>query len=265
MILTSLSLFDKLCGWREAKYRQKTGLPSDAAQSAWLDYYENLYQVYLPDPIRFAKLLQRHGPPDVSNPYSQGTEEFYRFYAGPLALVDVRNMFQVPLAAGNDDRDEDAVLAEVDLHEHLLIVHRHGVARLAAETNIRNLSLQCWGIWLAFGPRPTMGLSKKELRWLTLEALSKVTDWPKITGFDLRKVVKNALGWGWFTSSERQFLWSRIDLAKRASHINSVKSMGDNKTLKQTSNARPESVVASPESGAVDTSRVKLHWNRLPG
>lgn len=84
---------DNSIGKKERKAIAEEG-HSERALKEFLGYYDGLYQEKDPDLEYFIKLVKRNGSPDVPNPYTQDSEEYFKYNTYSIMGADLEYILE---------------------------------------------------------------------------------------------------------------------------------------------------------------------------
>lgn len=182
---------------------------SERALKEYLEYYDGLYQEKIPDIELFTKLVKRNGSPDIPNPYTSDSEDYFKYSIYSLMAADLeiilenilRELKEGEILIKNDDD-----FYEINQNEKVLTL----LNAFEKNQNDENLkakqmfekALQSWAIIMVYGTG--CDYLKKQINvnnivTATIETILHVENEP--LGLTMDEIVEGAIKFGFINAS----------------------------------------------------------------
>lgn len=182
---------------------------SERALKEYLEYYDGLYQEKIPDIELFIKLVKRNGSPDIPNPYTSDSEDYFKYSIYSLMAADLEIILENILRELKEGEiliknDED--FYEINQNEKVLTL-LNSFEKNQNDDNLKakqmfEKALQSWAIIMVYGTG--CDYLKKQINvnnivTATIETILHVENEP--LGLTMDDIVEGAIKFGFINAS----------------------------------------------------------------
>lgn len=183
---------------------------SERALKEYLEYYDGLYHEKMPDIDLFIKLVKRNGSPDIPNPYTPDSEEYFKYSIYSLMAADLevilenilRELKEGEILIKNDEEFYEVKNNNEKVLTLLKAFEKNQNDENAKAKEIFEKALQSWAVIMVYGTGCDYlkkQINVNNITTVTIETILHVENKP--LGISLEDIVDGAIKFGFINAN----------------------------------------------------------------